>query len=202
VLKRVALGLRAHSGWAALVAIGGAADIPVVIQRRRLELADCRIASAKLPYHAAEPMELKAAEKFLRGCAQATRAMAEPALRGAVADLHGKGLTVIGACVLLASGRPLPDLAATLASHALIHTAEGEFYRDALRKACECCGLAVTGIKERELLNQASQRLGLSPNELGRRVSELGKGIGPPWTQDEKLCAMAGWVTLAGGLSG
>lgn len=34
-----ALGLRAHSGWAALVAVGGTARAPHVIGRRRIDMA-------------------------------------------------------------------------------------------------------------------------------------------------------------------
>src|SRR5947209_4124817 len=34
------LGLRAHSGWAALVALAGPADAPQVVDRRRIEMAE------------------------------------------------------------------------------------------------------------------------------------------------------------------
>ena len=37
-----ALGLRAHSGWAALVAVGGGPASPQVLDRRRIEMADGR----------------------------------------------------------------------------------------------------------------------------------------------------------------
>jgi hypothetical protein len=44
--------------------------------------------------------------------------------------------------LLLSSSRPLPkELTAILASHALIHTAEGEMYRDVLRSGCEKAGV-------------------------------------------------------------
>ena len=37
-----ALGLRAHSGWAALVVVAGPRSSPAVVDRRRIELIDPR----------------------------------------------------------------------------------------------------------------------------------------------------------------
>jgi hypothetical protein len=141
-------------------------------------------------------MQLAEAEAFLDRCRAAARRMAETAIREAVAQLAGKGYTVAGACVLLGSGRPATSLAATLRSHPMIHTAEGDFFRDALKAGCESCGLPVLGVKEKELVRQAAVALSIAPDHLQLRAAELGKSIGPPWRQDEKLCAIAGWLAL------
>jgi hypothetical protein len=193
---RAALGFRAHSGWTALVVIAGSPDVPVVIERRRVQIADLRIRGSLQPYHAAKEMQLAEAEAFLDGCGAATRRMAETAVREAVAELAGKGYAVAGACVLLGSGRPATSLAATLRSHPMIHTAEGDFFRGALKAACESCGLPVLGVREKELIRQAAATLGIATDDLHLRVAALGKNIGPPWRQDEKLCATAGWLAL------
>ena len=51
---RVAFGLKAHSGWSALVVVGICDGEIQVIDRRRIELVDAAdAASAKQPYHAA-----------------------------------------------------------------------------------------------------------------------------------------------------
>jgi hypothetical protein len=141
-------------------------------------------------------MKLADAEAFLDRCHAATRRMAETAVREAVAELAGKGHTVAGACVLLGSGRPATGLAATLRSHPMIHTAEGDFFRGALKGACESCGLPVLGVREKEIAGQAAATLGISADHLQLRVAALGKSVGPPWRQDEKLCAIAGWLAL------
>lgn len=154
---------------------------------------------SKQPFHAAEPMPVKDAEVHIQRCADSTRALAVTAVRDAVAKLTEMRLGVAGSCVLLSSGRPTGDLAKTLSSHALIHTAEGEFFRNALKLACENCGVAVLGVKEKELVNQAAAALRLPAAEIERRAAALGKGIGPPWTQDQKLSAIAAWLVLAGG---
>ena len=79
----------------------------------------------------------------------------------------------------------------------MIHTAEGEFFRAAIKRANETCALPVTGIKEREILNRGVAELGLPVEEIQGRMLELGRPIGPPWRQDEKLATLAGWLILA-----
>ncbi len=120
--------------------------------------------------------------------------MATAAIRDAVAALVARGFRVSGACVLAGSGRVAANLAATLASHPLIHTAEGDFFRNALRWGCEACGLAVSTIREKDLLQHAASRL--PDYDVQRWVSETGKSVGPPWKQDEKFCAIAAWTIL------
>jgi hypothetical protein len=194
--RLAALGFRAHSGWAAMVTVTAAASGISVVQRRRLELIDGGMDGAAQPYHAAEPMALREAEMFLARCAKSTNALAGKAVRETLAELAQMGFAVVGACILMGSGRPAGSLAATLASHPMIHTAEGEFFREALKKGCEASGITVTGLKEKELMGQAAGILRTSEEELSRRVTELGRSVGPPWTQDQKLCAAAGWLVL------
>jgi hypothetical protein len=192
-----AFGFRSHSGWAAAVAVAGSLSAPLVIQRWRMDLADRRIPGSLQPFHAAKEMDFEEAALFLRFRAADAKETATAAVRDAVAALALKGYRALGACVLAGSGRIPANLAATLASHPMIHTAEGEFFRDALKQACEASSLAVSSIREKELLQFAAAKLHLTVDDLQRRVSELGKNIGPPWRQDEKLCALAAWTTLA-----
>jgi hypothetical protein len=195
--RRATLGLRAHSGWAALVALSGSPQEPDVIHRRRIVTADPEIHGSKQPFHAAEPLKLPDAQALIHKCTGSTRRLSREALRTAIADLREKGVEVIGCGVILGSGRSLPGLEGILASHALLHTAEGEFYRQALVEAGEHCGLPVSGVKEREAYERAAEQLHLSPDELQSRVAALGRGIGPPWTQDQKLAALVAWLALA-----
>ncbi|MGO9259443.1 MAG: hypothetical protein ACLQU1_24485 [Bryobacteraceae bacterium] len=198
MLKRAGLGFRAHSGWAALVALGGSPATPSVLRRGRIELCTRGVHREGQPYHAAAEMKPEDAQAFLDECARTASSMAHSALQETVADLSATGYRIAGACVLMGSGRPLPGLAKVLAAHPLIHTAEGEFFRAATRQGCESCGLAVSGVKERDLAARAAGTLGISGEELERRIAALGKRIGPPWRQDEKLCATAAWILLAG----
>jgi len=196
VTHKAALGFRAHSGWAAVVALGGLVAAPIVLRRRRVELADRAIAGSAQLYHAAEQMQFASAAEFVEQCSEASNALAARALRETIAEVSAKGYTVGAACVLLSSARPLPELKGILASHALIHTAEGEFYRGVLSVACVESGLKTSGLKEKELWSAAGT-LNFSRSELETRISELGKSVGPPWRQDEKLCALASWIALS-----
>jgi hypothetical protein len=103
----------------------------------------------------------------------------------------------IGGCgLLLASGRPLPDLAQILTSHALIHTADGVHFRDALTSAATRLSLKVTAVREREVEAQAAEAAGISAETLKAQIARLGKALGSPWTQDEKLAALVGLLAL------
>ena len=56
----------------------------------------------------------------------------------------------------------------------------------------------VEGIREKELFAPANLKaLGIPLASVKRRVAALGKGLGPPWSQDEKFAALAAWLTLA-----
>lgn len=197
---RAALGFRAHSGWAALVAVGVPnlrdARTPAVLERRRIVLIEPGI--PKQPYHAAENLELKKAEKLIGRSRETARRLARAAVRAVVSEMEKKGYQVVGAGLLLASGRPLPSLEATLASHALIHAAEGELFREALAQASKRSGLPVKGVREREVYERGAAGLRLAGDKLRLRLSEMGGAMGAPWTQDEKLAALVAWMVLAG----
>jgi hypothetical protein len=139
-LASVGLGFRVHSGWAAVVAVKGPANSPAVVDRRRIELADPAIRGSLQPFHAAAELDPAAAEELIEQLADSTNALALHSLRLLIDKLHQLDYQAIGSCILVASGRPLGTLESILASHAMIHTAEGEFFRTAIRRANETCG--------------------------------------------------------------
>lgn len=197
-MEPVALGFRAHSGWAALIAVGGVPANPVVLDRRRLELADRKQAGSLQPYHAAEEAKTpREAARLIQRFEESARRLAVAGLAAVSGDLEKKGCRPIGAGILLASGRPLPGLDGILASHALIHTADGEHFRAALAGACEGAGLSVLRVRERELPSQAEEALGRPAGELSSVIATMGRSLGPPWTQDQKLATLIAWLTLA-----
>jgi hypothetical protein len=191
-----ALGFRAHSGWAILVAVAGSLRKPVVLERRRIETADAAIRGSRQPYHAAERLDIQEAETLIQLCRDSSTLLATSSVSAIVARITQNGHRVVGAGILFASGRPLPDLAATLQSHALIHTAEGEFFREALVRASEHCSLPVTRVKEREVWERGAALFRLDSADLQEQISELGRSLGPPWRQDEKLASLAAWIAL------
>jgi hypothetical protein len=200
MLSSAAVGFRAHSGWAAAVVLvqagAGPRDAPAAIMRRRIEMADRATPGPSQPYHAAVGLDIGEAKQHVANCAARAATMAAGALRGMVEDLLQLGHRPAGCGLLLASGRPLPPLEKILGSHPLLHTAEGELFRDALRAAAAECGLPLITVKERELFQQAATALHRSAERIERHVNAMGTGIGPPWRQDQKFAAVAAWLAL------
>lgn len=65
----------------------------------------------------------------------------------------------------------LPDLDAVLSTHMRIHSAEGVFYRDVIRDACQIpCRI-------------------IPPTSLD--ITAVGKLAAKPWGRDQKLAALA-----------
>ena len=195
--RRAALGFRAHSGWAAMVAITGTIESPSVIDRRILQLHNPKIVGSKQPYHTGEALPFKDAEEFISRCIAVSHELAHDGLQTAIKALQQSGYSVAGCVILLASGRILPSLDRVLASHALIHSAEGELYRNALIQAAVRCTLTVTPVTERELSSRAGEILRRSEDDLRNYLSHVGHSLGPPWREDQKCATLAAWIALA-----
>jgi hypothetical protein len=196
-MKSAAVGFRAHSGWTAVVALSATKGVPSVLARQRVHLVDIFTYQFRQPYHTAERMLPDEAQAFIsRVEAEASR-LAHRAIHELKESLLAQGYELKRCGLVLASGRPLPALPQILASHALIHTADGELFRRAILDASTHNGLAKATIKERELLSEASRVLRIKPGDLTRRIAGLGKPLGPPWSQDEKLASLVAWLALA-----
>jgi hypothetical protein len=196
-MKPAAIGFRVHSGWTSLIALALENDEPIVLARQRPHLVATFSYTFRQPYHTAEKMGLAEAGSFLDQQRREARKLALHAIRSAQTEAAQQGYELTRAALLLASGRPLPELAKILASHSIIHSADGEFFREALIHGCTRANLPITRIKDRELLANASATLCQKPPALTRFVSELGKPLGSPWTQDEKFATLAAWLALA-----
>jgi hypothetical protein len=172
-----------------------------VLLRRRVELADSGTKGSKQPYHAAEGLALAAAEKLVRRCEEGSRKLALDAFRVAIAEIEKSGREVVGCGLLLSSGRPLGELADTLASHAKIHTADGEHFRDAIARAAEQCGLDMTKVRERDVWETAAKRMKVPVETFQTRIAALGKTLGSPWRVDEKLATAVACLALGSTLN-
>ena len=137
------------------------------------------------PYHYVEEMELPAAERHLAQCAVDSRRMAREALRQISLQLLDRGIHLVGAAILLSSARPLPDLDEVLASHALIHTAEGEFFRQAFRAALKAWRFLLPASANANLTNARKSVRKLAA-EVRTKIDGLGRSLGPPWTATKR----------------
>src|SRR6266568_3335884 len=147
--KQATLGFRVHSGWTALVAVCLEKGAPVVLARERVHLVETFTYEFRQPYHTAEKLLLGQARDFIERVRDEARRLAHRAIHGLQSDLQKQGIALKSCGLLLASGRPLPELEKILGSHALM-----------------------------------------------RRVTELGRPLGSPWSQDEKFATLAAWLAL------
>jgi hypothetical protein len=196
-MKTAALGFRVHSGWTSLIALALEKNQPIILVRQRPHLVATFSYTFRQPYHTAEKMTLDEAQTFLDQQRKESRRLALEAIRSAQSEVAQQGFQITSTALLLASGRPLPELPKILASHSIIHTADGEFFREALLHACTRANLPVTKIKDRELLATAPKSLRRNPAALTRFINNLGKPLGSPWTADEKFATLAAWLALS-----
>jgi hypothetical protein len=197
VMKSAAIGVRVHSGWGALIAVAGQNGAQEIIERQKVIIIDTKNPGAVQPYHYVAKMALSAAERHLAQCAIDSKRLAREALEHISSELLKRGYALTGAAILLSSARPLPNLDDILASHALIHTAEGEFFRQAFRHAFESLDVPVTGIRERDLAERAQEAFGKHATQVRKNIDGMRCVLGPPWTQDEKMAALAASIVLA-----
>jgi hypothetical protein len=197
-VKQATVGFRTHSGWAAMVAVSVEKGTPHVLARERVHLVETFTYRFRQPYHTAEKLPIGEARKFVALAEVAAERLARRAIHKLQSELARQGIHATRCSLLLASGRTLPNLEKILASHALIHAADGELFREALSSAAKRSGLATVKIRERQLLEIAQKALRSEPGALLRRLAELGKPLGSPWSQDEKFATLAAWLAFCG----
>ena len=125
-MQRASIGFRLHSGWAVAVTVAGSIASPSVVDRRRMQLVKDFTYKFRQPYHTAAQMPRKEAAEFIKKVETEARDLARSEIDALQRRLARVGYGVVGCGLLLSSGRELPVLAQILASHALIHTADGE----------------------------------------------------------------------------
>jgi hypothetical protein len=190
----VAFGMKAHSGWAALVVVGIRDGEFAIVDRRRIELVEEEW--AKQPYHAAEEMKGAEARDLVGRGIDAAQRIAVREMRAAVKRERERKNEVIACAVL--TGNPMPDWSVEeiLSVHFRMHKAEGVLFRDALARAAETCGLKLFAIPEKQLMEHAETVLGIASSVLVSKIGAIGKVLGPPWGRDQKDAALAAMVAL------
>jgi hypothetical protein len=191
---KVVFGLKAHSGWAALVALGNDGRGFTVVDRSRLELVEEEW--AKQPYHAAEELEPTQARDVVKRGISAAHRIARRELKAALKRERARGNDVVACAVLV--GNPMPDWSVEqiLAVHFRMHQAEGVLFRCALIAAAKASDLKLVTLPEKTLLQEAEKSLRTPPSDLLKTVSALGKSAGPPWGKDQKDAALAALVAF------
>jgi len=196
---KVAFGMKAHSGWAALVVLGTSSGALQVVGRCRMELVEEDGASwAKQPYHAAEHLDAGDARDLVGRAVESARRIAVREMRAALKRARDAGHVVAACAVLMSDPMPGWTVDEILAVHFRMHKAEGVLFRDALARAAGACGVRLLGIPEKQLDDHANRALATPVNSLRDTIASLGKSVGPPWGRDQKDAALAAMIALQG----
>jgi hypothetical protein len=181
-----------------MVVLGGTAAAPELLARSRILLIDDHDPESKQPYHAVEFLCIEEATGRLEGYMAVAARLAQDSIRAQSEQLKGRGIALGSVGIIESSSRKQVSLPSILASHALIHAADGDHFRNALFVAAEQCRLRVGRIPARELEAHASQCLQRPVARILETINNLGLGKGPPWGADQKKAALLAWTLLAG----
>jgi hypothetical protein len=193
---RVAIGLRARTGSATLVAVGGELASPQVIESSSIPLLP---EGAFAPYHAAEELEPKAADASVKRDIADAHRMAQEGIRGAVRRLTDAGHKVAGCGVLVGKGLPAWSTREIIAVHVRMHQAEGVLFREVLVAGVRACGLRLTTLPDKSALDAAARALRIDPRGLDELLALLGRSS-KPWRKEQKEAAAAALAALADGI--
>ena len=199
-VRPAAIGFSTHSGWAALILLGGGAANPSVLARSRIALIDDRDPESKYPYHTVELLCVGEATGRLRGYLEVATALAFAAIETHCEAARERGYQVKSVGIIESAGRQQGSLSSILKSHALIHAAEGDHFRNALSAAAERNGIGVCRVPARALEDHAENKLRLPLQRMHDTVKSLGRQVGPPWGADQKKAALLAWTLLAKGV--
>lgn len=188
----VGAGFAIHTGWAVAVLVVGDGRKPAVLDRRRVAL--CPDSLPRQAYHAAQELPPAKAALLVREVHEAVERTTELVLDelAAVAKEHGQ-LVAVG---VTGFPRDVPVLEKVLASHALLHLAEGELYRGAICDAADALGCTVVPIDAKHGIAESALALGVPAEPFGRRLAGLRVELGAPWQADHRLATAAALAAL------
>jgi hypothetical protein len=194
--QTAAIAFSPHSGWAAMIVLNSSAAGLRVLGRARVELIDAHDPESKQPYHTVEFLCVEEATGRLDGYMAVATTLARSAIQAQTQDLKERGYQLKSIGIVDSASRKQISLSSILASHALIHAAEGDHFRNALSAAVELLGLRACRVQARALQDLAMDSLRLPKTRVLDTVNELGRQVGPPWGADQKQAALLAWILL------
>jgi hypothetical protein len=148
-------------------------------------------------YHAARALEPAAAADLVEAAARIAAEQATAALGRVLQEARDEGAVVRSCAVVVGRSAGQTRLETILASHALVHAAEGRLYQRALLRGAQSRGLDTITIPKQSIWEQGEVALGVPHEKLRHWIDELRREVGRPWAQDQKLAALAAWIALA-----
>ena len=189
-----ALGLRVKSGWAMSVLLSGTVAAPQLLHCRSILLSDPKEPASKQPYHVALELPEKEAAVIVRKL----RNIIVSAAKRSVTDLLNQAadakLAVHSAALVVGS---VVDPASLHNAHIRAHAHEGQLFRSALHEAFRAHGITCKVLVEKTAYATAATILSKSPADAKCIVAALGDSHEGSWRAEEKLAALAAWMSLS-----
>jgi hypothetical protein len=190
-----AIGLRAKTGRAIVVALGGPPESPIVLLKTEIKLVDPKVPATAQPYHEIMELPFDQWERAVSKSAKAIERVAAKALAKMIDQLQASGQKPIGVGVV---GAPDRNLARIGNPHIRAHAGEGVLFRRVLEIGAESNGLKWQVFSDREFDGAVAMRLSSKYSKIRQSLDNLRQSVPPPWRMDEKQAALAAWVVLHG----
>lgn len=187
-----ALGFRVKSGWAAAVLLTGPTRSPQLCDVRRIDLSDPRLPETRQPYHAAMG-KLETDTTKINRRVSVVRSIAQQSIATLLASYRQKGYAIRRAALVVGS-QVDPDSIAN--AHIRAHAFEGQLFRSVLGEALQACRIRTDILVERNAYAQAATELKDSNDNVQRMIRDFGRVAQGPWRAEQKLAALAAWLTL------
>ena len=192
-INTCAIGLKARTGRAIAVVLGGSIEAPELIKRAELILTDPLIPATFQPYHEVMELPWNEAQVKVKPYIRAIEKVAAKALGDLIHELRSQGLTVLGVGIVGSADR---DLSKIGNFHIRAHAAEGILFRQVLEHAAENNKLPHRSFVEKTLMTQAAAELGWTTGKLGKSMSTLGRVAGPPWRAEQRVATISAWLSI------
>ena len=190
----VSIGLRAKTGRAVAVVLGGAVDAPQILKRVEIRLHDPASPATYQPYHEVLDLPWDKAQVAVRKIASKIEKIATKEIAQLVREAQADGAIVCGVGIVGAGERKLEKIGST---HIRAHAAEGVLFCAVLETGAAANDLPNRRFDERSLEKTAESELKVSTAKIKATLAEMGRSAGSPWRADEKAAATAAWLVLA-----
>jgi hypothetical protein len=174
--------------------MAGPASAPHVLSRKSLQLWDPAIPESHQPFHAELELPPSDSARVVPLALKAVERVALSALCELVAEISLGPGSIVGIALVAGSAT---DPESIRNPHMPAHAREGQLFPHALAAAAKTMHIPATTIVESEVFSSAASRLGKTIDAIKIAVAEFGRGIGKPWSAEEKAAAAAAWIALS-----
>jgi hypothetical protein len=192
-MKTAAIGFRAKTGKAIAIGLTGNKKAPEFIGRWNVLLHDPEVPATYQPHHEVMELPWNEARRAVRPFERSIEKITTSVLKELSRELKVQGYDLSR---VAAAGSPDRSLEKIGNFHIRAHAAEGILFRRVIETSAEKSKLNWLSFSDRDILQKAAAELDLPEEKVIKTLAALGKIVGRPWRQDERIAALAAWLAL------